>query len=93
MGDVGCKPKSEGIVKWGVGQGGCEPRIEVIVKFEEKKLEGVRSGGLMGGGGGVVRSWEEWVDVNEELKLLCKCKKKSGKGGVRGWSGKGVGWR
>ena len=49
----------------GGGQGGSEPRIEVIVKIQNnnKKVVGV-------GGGGAVRT-----DVNQELNLLCKCKK------------------
>ena len=56
---------------WCGGQGGC---IEVIVKFEQKSLEEVRSGSLVGGCGRV----GEWVDVNEELKLLfVKMQKKS----------------
>ena len=47
----------------GGGQDGCERRIEVFVKINKKKLGGGRVG--------VVR-----VDVNEELKFLCKFKKK-----------------
>ena len=45
--------------------------------------------GFVGGGGsgwGGVR-----VDVNEELKILCKLKKKIGGGGVR-WGVGLVGW-
>ena len=61
------------------GQGGCDRRIEKFLgKFTKKKI----SGGVGLGGG--VR-----VDVNEELKFLCKFKKKWG-GGVRGWGWGGV---
>ena len=58
------------------GQGGCDRRIEKFLgKFTKKKFRG---GSVWGGGG--VR-----VDVNEELKFLCKSKKKKnlGGGGVR----------
>ena len=51
---------------WG-GQGGCERRFEVFVKFKKNH-----------GGGGVGEGVR--ADVNEELKLLWKCKKK-----YRGW--------
>ena len=58
------------------GQGGCDRRIEKFLgKFTKKNFRG----GSVGGGG--VR-----VDVNEELKFLCKFKKKKmggGGGGVR----------
>ena len=48
------------------GQGGCDQRIEKFLgKFTKKKFQG--GGGRFGGGGGGVR-----VDVNEELKFLCK---------------------
>ena len=49
-------------------QWGSEPRIEVIVKMQNKvrgvpRVQlGVRSGGRIEG--------VEWVDVNQELKLL-----------------------
>ena len=50
------------------GQCGCDRRIEKFLgKFTKKKI----SGGVSLGGGGGVR-----VDVNEELKFLCKFKKK-----------------
>ena len=50
------------------GQGGCDRRIEKFLgKFTKKNFRG---GGQFGGGGGVR------VDVNEELKFLCKFKKK-----------------
>ena len=65
-----------GGVRGGVGlggQGGCERRIEVFVKIKKKKKLG-------GGVGGGVR-----VDVNEELKFLCKFKKKI-------WGVRGVGF-
>ena len=46
------------------GQGGCDRRIEKFLgKFTKKKFQG---GVGLGGGGGVR------VDVNEELKFLCK---------------------
>ena len=62
------------------GQGGCDRRIEKFLgKFTKKKFR-VGGGRFGGGGGGGVR-----VDVNEELKFLCKFKKKkNGGGGVRG---------
>ena len=61
--------------------------------MKKKSWEGVRSGGLVGGGpvGGSGRGW----DVNEELKLLGKCKKSQG-GEVCGGGvgrGRGFGWR
>ena len=76
------------------GQGGCDRRIEKFLgKFKKRKFQG-------GGGGrfgGAVR-----VDTNEELKFLCKFKKKikklgggGGGGGVRGLGlggGGGSGW-
>ena len=73
------------------GQGGCDRRIEKFLgKFTKKKFQG--GGGSVwggGGGGGGVR-----VDVNEELKFLCKfnIKKKFGVGGGSGgwgWGGGG----
>ena len=52
---------------------------------------GGRVGGRFGGSGLGVR-----VDVNEELKFLCKFKKKNLRGGRVGWGrsgrGEGVGW-
>ena len=52
------------------GQGGCDRRIEKFLgKFTKKKFR-VGGGGLYGGG---VR-----VDVNEELKFLCKFKGQGG---------------
>ena len=66
----------EGGVRFG-GQGGCDRRIEKFLgKFTKKKNSGWEVG-LGGGGGGGVR-----VDVNEELKFLCKFKKKILGGGV-----------
>ena len=65
------------------GQGGCDLRIEKFLgKFTKKNFRG----GSVSGGGGVR------VDVNEELKFLCKFKKKKwgGLGGL-GWGG-GSGW-
>ena len=63
------------------GQGGCDRR-KVFGKIHKKK----NSGGGVGLGGGVVR-----VDVNEELKFLCKLKKKKNwrvrGGGVAGGGG------
>ena len=51
----------------GGGQGGCEWRSEAFVKIQKKYFflggGGVRSGGRIGGGGGVR------VDGNGELKL------------------------
>ena len=59
------------------GQGGCDRRIEKFLgKFTQKKFQ------RGGSGGGGVR-----VDVNEELKFLCKLKKKKKLGG----GGQGVG--
>ena len=57
------------------GQGGCDRRIEKFLGKFTKKISG--GGGSVWGGG--VR-----VDVNEELKFLCKFKKKKLGGGVRG---------
>ena len=56
------------------GQGGCDRRIEKFLgKFTKKKIQGGGVGlGGGGGGGGGVR-----VDANEELKFLCKFKKKN----------------
>ena len=64
-------------------QGGCDRRIEVFLgKFTKTNSGG---GGRFGGGG--VR-----VDVNEELKFLCKFqKKKNGGGGGHGGVGLGGG--
>ena len=60
------------------GQGGCDQRIEVFGKIHTKKK-------FVGGGGGGVRVRGVRVDVYEELKFLCKFKKKMGGGGsVRG---------
>ena len=53
------------------GQGGCDRRIEVFGKIHTKKSGG---GSIWGGGGG--SGWGVRVDVNEELKLLWKFKKK-----------------
>ena len=73
------------------GQGGCDRRIEKFLgKFTKKNFRG-GGVGLGGGGGGGVR-----LDVNEELKFLCKFKKKKklwGGGGGQGcgvWGGGGV---
>ena len=55
----------------GIGGRG-EPKNEVIVKMKKKSREGVLSG---------------VVEVNQELKLLCKCKK-----GTRSWGGGWGGW-
>ena len=61
------------------GQGGCDRRIEKILgKFTKKKIQG---------GEGGVR-----VDVNEELKFLCKFTKKKNGGGSGGGVGGGSGW-
>ena len=61
------------------GQGGCDRRIEKFLgKFTNKKFQG--GGGVGWGGGGGVR-----VDVNEELKFLCKLGL-----GRWGWGGGGV---
>ena len=70
---------------WG-GQGGCDRRIgKFLGKFTKKKFQG---GGSVWEGGGGVR-----VDVNEELKFLCKFKKKKnwGGGGSGGWGWGGGG--
>ena len=58
------------------GQGGCDRRIEKFLEKFTKKI----SGGGVGLGGGGVR-----MDVNEELKFLCKFKKK------KKWGGRGQG--
>ena len=68
------------------GKGGCDRRIEKFWENSPKKNSGWGVG--LGGGGGVR------VDVNEELKFLCKFKKNiyfffGGGGGVPGW---GVGF-
>ena len=64
------------------GQGGCDRRIE-------KFLGNFRGGGRFSGG-------EGGVDVNEELKFLCKLKKKKKLGGLGGggpWGSMGgPGW-
>ena len=52
--------------------------------MHKNKISG--GGGLFGGGGGGVR-----VDVNEELKFLCKFKKKKHWGGGSGGGGGGLG--
>ena len=78
-----------GGVRLGGGQGGCDRRIEVFVKIQKKYLFFFLGGGGGSGwwGGGGVR-----VDVNEELKFLCKFKKKNfGGGGSDGGVGL-VGW-
>ena len=52
------------------GQGGCDRRIEKFLeKFTKKKNQ-------RGGGGGSVWGGGVRLDVNEELKFLCKFKKK-----------------
>ena len=63
-GSGGCKPRIEGIVKWGCGfsqgdQSGCKPSIEVIVKFEEKIWTGGPVGGSGWGGSG--RGGDGWM--------------------------------
>ena len=64
------------------GQGGCDRRIEKFLgKFTKKNFRG---GGSVWGGG--VR-----VDVNEELKFLCKFKKKKKNRGGGGQGGLGLG--
>ena len=79
-----CEQRIEVFVKmqkkiWGSGgsggQGGCERRSEVIVKFQKKKNRG-----WVGQGWGLEHLVGVRVDVNEELKLLCKSTKKSGPG-------------
>ena len=68
----------------GGGQGGCDRKIEKFLgKFTKKKCR--RGGGVR-------------VDVNEELKFLCKFKKKNffllgGGGGGGGVGGRGRGGR
>ena len=63
--------------------------IEELKSFWENSQKNFRGGGRFGGG--VVR-----VDVNEELKFLCKFKKKrkkiGGGSGGWGWGGGGSGW-
>ena len=70
------------------GQGECDRRIEVFGKIHQKKLFFFVRGGGSGWGGGVR------VDVNEELKFLCKFKKKNwgGGGSGGGMGGGGVGF-
>ena len=70
--------RSGGIRSWGGGGAGeeCEPRTEGIVQCTK------RGGGCLVGG---VR-----VDVNREVKFLCKFKKKKWGGGVFGLGGVGV---
>ena len=63
----------------------CERRIEFFVKIQTKKIFFLGGGGVGLVGGGRVR-----VDVNKELKFVCKFKKKYFFGGVGG-SGGGVG--
>ena len=57
--------------------------IEELKSFWENSKKKFQGGGVGLGGGGVR------VDVNEELKFLCKFKKKKNGGGVRGgvWGG------
>ena len=60
-------------------------------RIEKRKLKNRGGGGRVGGGSGL---WGRVrVDVNEELKLLCKCKKwgVSGPAGDGGGRGVGVG--
>ena len=64
------------------GQGGCDRSEKFLGTFTKKKFRGVVG---WGGGGGGVR-----VDVNEELKFLCKFKKKKNGGGQGGGVGGGV---
>ena len=54
----------------GRGQGGSEKRIEVFVKIKKKSGAGVSG-------------WGVRVDVNEEVKLLCKFQKQNRGGGRR----------
>ena len=54
------------------GQGGCDRRIEKFLGKFTKNIQGGGGGWSVWGGGGGVR-----VDVNEELKFLCKFKKKN----------------
>ena len=71
-----------------------QQRSEVFVKIKIKKLRGVGGGGVRGSWGGQVGGVR--VDVYEELKFLCKFKKKNlGGGGLgRGGGGRvgGSGW-
>ena len=63
------------------GQGGCDRRIEKFLgTFIQKNFRGGVGFFFFFWGGGVR------VDVNEELKFVCKFKKKkkNGRGGVRG---------
>ena len=78
--------------KWGGrvgggGQGGCERRIKVFVKIKKNIFGG---GGRFGSGAGEGVAGVR-VDVKEELKLVWKCKKKSGGGGCQVWPGMGGG--
>ena len=57
----------------GGGQGGCERRIDVFVKIQ-KKIGGGGVGGRVG-----VLGRRDRADVNEELKLLWKCKTTQGR--------------
>ena len=72
----------------GGGQGGCERRIKVFVKIKKIFSGG---GGRVGSGAGEGVAGVR-VDVKEELKLVWKCKKKTG--GARSgrpWGGRGLG--
>ena len=61
--------------------------IEELKRFwENSQKKNFRGGGRFWGGGGVR------VDVNEELKFLCKFKKKNWGGGQGGGVGGGSGW-
>ena len=65
----------------GVGdQGGCEPKMKLLLKCK-------KSWGMGGGGGGPVGVGFK-MDVNQELELSQKCKKKSGCHGVEVRSGR-----
>ena len=62
--------KKSGEVRW--GRGCCEPIIEVIGQMHKTKKN-------RGGGGGQVEGrGSGGVNVNQELKLSCKCIRKSG---------------
>ena len=68
------------------GQGGCGRRSKVFVKIQKKNRVGV---------GVVCRGEGDRADVDEELKLLWKCKKNIVDGGCQVWLGMGVegrGW-